>query len=92
MVLLDAAKGCGTAPPDLTRFPADFVAMSFYKVNILIIISLKELYELRYMDLCIFINRKFVLCAFLKFDFWAHDLSEQSFYSKSFMFQLCLGQ
>lgn len=34
MVLLDAAKGCGTAPPDLSRFPADFVAISFYKVNI----------------------------------------------------------
>lgn len=33
MVLLDAAKGCGTAPPDLTHFPADFVAISFYKVN-----------------------------------------------------------
>lgn len=32
MVLLDAAKGCGTAPPDLTRFPADFVAISFYKI------------------------------------------------------------
>lgn len=32
MVLLDAAKGCGTAPPDLSRFPADFVAISFYKI------------------------------------------------------------
>ena len=34
MVLLDAAKGCGTGPPDLTRYPADFVAISFYKVII----------------------------------------------------------
>jgi molybdenum cofactor sulfurtransferase len=32
MVLLDAAKGCGTIPPDLALFPADFVTISFYKV------------------------------------------------------------
>ncbi|XP_068654808.1 molybdenum cofactor sulfurase isoform X2 [Aristolochia californica] len=32
MVLLDAAKGCGTQPPDLTHFPADFVVISFYKI------------------------------------------------------------
>ncbi|GLJ52600.1 hypothetical protein SUGI_1119500 [Cryptomeria japonica] len=32
MVLLDAAKGCGTQPPDLSKFPADFVALSFYKI------------------------------------------------------------
>eukprot|EP00887_Chlorella_sp_A99_P004517 scaffold34.g4517.t1 len=31
-VLLDAAKACGTAPPDLAAFPADFVALSFYKI------------------------------------------------------------
>lgn len=34
LVLLDAAKSCGTAPPDLSRFPADFVAISFYKVSV----------------------------------------------------------
>ncbi|KAI3965813.1 hypothetical protein MKX01_010770 [Papaver californicum] len=32
MVLIDAAKGCATQPPDLARFPADFVAISFYKI------------------------------------------------------------
>ncbi|KAL2641505.1 hypothetical protein R1flu_009092 [Riccia fluitans] len=32
LVLLDAAKGCSTSPPDLHRFPADFVAISFYKI------------------------------------------------------------
>lgn len=32
MVLIDAAKGCGTQPPDLAKFQADFVALSFYKV------------------------------------------------------------
>ena len=31
-VLVDAAKGCTTAPPDLSRFPADFVALSYYKI------------------------------------------------------------
>ncbi len=31
-VLLDAAKGCATHPPDLSRHPADFVALSFYKL------------------------------------------------------------
>eukprot|EP01018_Ginkgo_biloba_P031481 Gb_30425 [translate_table: standard] len=32
MVLLDAAKGCGTQPPNLSEFPADFVVLSFYKI------------------------------------------------------------
>lgn len=32
MVLIDAAKGCSTRPPDLSKYPADFVAISFYKV------------------------------------------------------------
>ncbi|XP_043688948.1 molybdenum cofactor sulfurase isoform X2 [Telopea speciosissima] len=32
MVLVDAAKGCATAPPDLSRFPVDFLAVSFYKI------------------------------------------------------------
>ncbi|XP_058080210.1 molybdenum cofactor sulfurase isoform X7 [Magnolia sinica] len=32
MVLIDAAKGCATHPPDLTMFPADFVVISFYKI------------------------------------------------------------
>lgn len=31
-VLVDAAKGCSTDPPDLARYPADFVVFSFYKV------------------------------------------------------------
>ncbi|KAL9251973.1 Molybdenum cofactor sulfurase-like protein [Drosera capensis] len=31
-VLIDAAKGCTTDPPDLSKFPADFVVMSFYKL------------------------------------------------------------
>lgn len=32
MVLIDAAKGCVTQPPDLSKYPVDFVVMSFYKV------------------------------------------------------------
>ncbi|XP_078166867.1 molybdenum cofactor sulfurase (LOS5) (ABA3) isoform X1 [Carex rostrata] len=32
MVLIDAAKGCATDPPDLEKFPADFVVLSFYKI------------------------------------------------------------
>ncbi|XP_020599360.1 molybdenum cofactor sulfurase isoform X2 [Phalaenopsis equestris] len=32
LVLIDAAKGCATEPPDLARYPADFVACSFYKM------------------------------------------------------------
>ena len=31
-VLLDAAKACCTRPPDLADHPADFVALSFYKI------------------------------------------------------------
>lgn len=33
MVLIDAAKGCATEPPDLEKYPADFVVLSFYKVR-----------------------------------------------------------
>lgn len=36
MVLVDAAKGCATQPPDLSKYPADFVVVSFYKVFLLI--------------------------------------------------------
>ncbi|XP_026666305.2 molybdenum cofactor sulfurase isoform X3 [Phoenix dactylifera] len=32
MVLVDAAKGSATDPPDLARYPADFVVFSFYKI------------------------------------------------------------
>lgn len=32
MVLIDAAKGCATKPPDLSKYQADFVVISFYKV------------------------------------------------------------
>jgi molybdenum cofactor sulfurtransferase len=32
MVLIDAAKGCATEPLDLSKHPADFVVISFYKV------------------------------------------------------------
>lgn len=32
MVLIDAAKGSATEPPDLSQYPADFVVMSFYKL------------------------------------------------------------
>ncbi|KAL6753288.1 pyridoxal phosphate-dependent transferase [Haematococcus lacustris] len=32
LLLLDAAKSCATAPPDLSSCPADFVVMSYYKV------------------------------------------------------------
>nr|AJD81373.1 molybdenum cofactor sulfurase [Ammopiptanthus nanus] len=32
MVLIDAAKGSATMPPDLSKYPADFVTISFYKL------------------------------------------------------------
>ncbi|GMN56533.1 hypothetical protein TIFTF001_025648 [Ficus carica] len=32
MVLIDAAKGAATKPPDLSQYPADFVVISFYKL------------------------------------------------------------
>ncbi|KAL4598330.1 hypothetical protein ACB092_11G052900 [Castanea dentata] len=32
MVLVDAAKGCATEPPDLSKYPVDFVVISFYKI------------------------------------------------------------
>ncbi|KXZ48630.1 hypothetical protein GPECTOR_26g533 [Gonium pectorale] len=32
LVLLDAAKACATAPPDLSAVPADFVVLSYYKI------------------------------------------------------------
>ncbi|CAH9115320.1 unnamed protein product [Cuscuta epithymum] len=32
LVLIDAAKGCATNPPDLNKYRADFVVMSFYKM------------------------------------------------------------
>lgn len=32
LVLIDAAKGCATEPPDLSKYPADFVVISFYKM------------------------------------------------------------
>lgn len=34
MVLIDAAKGCATKPPDLSKYQADFVIISFYKVPV----------------------------------------------------------
>uniref|UniRef100_A0A1J3IJS7 Molybdenum cofactor sulfurase n=1 Tax=Noccaea caerulescens TaxID=107243 RepID=A0A1J3IJS7_NOCCA len=32
MVLIDAAKGSATLPPNLSEYPADFVVLSFYKL------------------------------------------------------------
>ncbi|XAR53536.1 Molybdenum cofactor sulfurtransferase [Bertholletia excelsa] len=32
MVLIDAAKGCATQPADLSKYQADFVVISFYKL------------------------------------------------------------
>ncbi|XP_022865528.1 molybdenum cofactor sulfurase isoform X2 [Olea europaea var. sylvestris] len=32
MVIIDAAKGSTTAPPDLSKYKADFVVVSFYKL------------------------------------------------------------
>ncbi|KAF5731289.1 Molybdenum cofactor sulfurase (LOS5) (ABA3) isoform 1 [Tripterygium wilfordii] len=32
MILIDGAKGCATKPLDLSRCPADFVVISFYKL------------------------------------------------------------
>ena len=31
-VLLDAAKACGTQPPNISKYAADFVAISYYKI------------------------------------------------------------
>lgn len=33
IVLIDAAKGCTTCPPDLSKYAVDFVVISFYKVD-----------------------------------------------------------
>ena len=32
LILLDAAKACATAPPDLSKHPVDFVVLSYYKI------------------------------------------------------------
>lgn len=32
VTLLDAAKACATAPPDLSRHPVDFLVLSYYKI------------------------------------------------------------
>lgn len=32
LVLVDASKGCSTSPPDLSRHPVDFLALSYYKI------------------------------------------------------------
>lgn len=40
MVLIDAAKGSSTCPPDLSKYRADFVAVSFYKVVMLYLCKL----------------------------------------------------
>ncbi len=32
LVMLDAAKSCATGPPDLSQYPADMVALSYYKI------------------------------------------------------------
>ncbi|CAA0815509.1 Molybdenum cofactor sulfurase [Striga hermonthica] len=32
MILIDAAKGSATSPPDLSKYKADFVVVSFYKL------------------------------------------------------------
>lgn len=42
MVLIDAAKGCATQPPNLSEFPADFVVLSFYKVSPSIFLIIKS--------------------------------------------------
>lgn len=40
MILIDAAKGSSTCPPDLSKYKADFVVVSFYKVIMLYICKL----------------------------------------------------
>ncbi|KAF6136978.1 hypothetical protein GIB67_030742 [Kingdonia uniflora] len=32
IILIDVAKGCATQPPDLSKFPADFIVILFYKI------------------------------------------------------------
>lgn len=39
MVLIDAAKGGATEPPDLSQHPADFVVLSFYKVFVYLVLD-----------------------------------------------------
>lgn len=53
--------------------------------------SLKELYELRSISLCLSFHCKVVSCAFLMFSSWGHDLFEHGFYSKSSKFHLKLS-
>lgn len=42
MVLIDAAKGCATKPPDLSEYQADFVIISFYKVPVRLCTGLEQ--------------------------------------------------
>lgn len=46
MVLIDAAKGCATQKVDLSRYPADFVVISFYKVSVVMSTFQENTYEI----------------------------------------------
>ena len=54
MVLIDAAKGGATEPPDLSKHKADFVVISFYKVS--------SLTSLVYLCTCYMNLTSVVLC------------------------------
>lgn len=58
MVLVDAAKGSVTEPPDLSRYPSDFTVISFYKVN-------KLPYHFFFQLLCL-VKYSDIWCCFIK--------------------------
>lgn len=59
MVLIDAAKGSATEPPDLSQYPADFVVMSFYKVHIFVWIVLETITFGYWFLVCMFLEKLF---------------------------------
>ena len=74
MVLLGAAKGYGTQPPDLylilSKFPTAFVSLSFYKVYFQVIL-LYLIYYLNYVYLFHFQIQFHYLYGYLYFFFHA---------------------
>lgn len=55
MVLIDAAKGSATKPLDLSKHPADFVVISFYKVCVLVQTSSVRNYYIEVLIFCLHI-------------------------------------
>ena len=62
MVLIDAAKGCATKPPDLSKYPADFVVISFYKVDFCREFHFIQHGHKSFLPLCIGVSSSHCLC------------------------------